>query len=203
MAQTSQVANTLTGSEFTPWKSRSVKFDHSSGTLYHGSVWLWWGCVSLPQCFWNWPGWSAITLGKEVMDFPRYHTSWQWSQCFFGWKGRMCLGIQSPTFCTQHLISQSYRKSPCQRSRWYTSRCALDIPLMTFFWGKRTQLRYLGMVSMLYVLHCVFYTNARINNRFFTGGKPLTLLRILALHGNQYSSGDGIPRLRQALTCIM
>ena len=86
----------------------------------------------------------------------------------------------------------------------YLAVRALDILLVIFFliW-KRTQLRYLGMVSMLYVLHCIFYINARMNNRFLTGGKPLALLRVLALHGNQCSSGDGTPRLRQALTCIM
>jgi len=43
---------------------------------------------------------------------------------------------------------------------------------VTFFWWKLTQLRYFASIATLYVLHCVFCNSARVNSRFYVGGRP-------------------------------
>jgi len=111
--QTNQMANPLTSNQFTLWNSCPVKFDFYSGTPCPDTLWLWLGYdVLLARCFWNWLGWSAITLAKEVKAlYLVTYVSDSCSQCLperlnvFGYPN-------SPSWTTVSDMSEIVQKKP-------------------------------------------------------------------------------------------
>ena len=88
-AHTDEMAKWLMSNGFSSWVSWCLKFDHYSGALHTGTLWLWYGYGLFALWSWNWPNWLAITLDKEVtVPF-----SIIWANDLTSCEGRIHLGI--------------------------------------------------------------------------------------------------------------